>query len=129
MPTRFDPRPVFDARMAIHIALVAILAWLGFIIILPGETFNTAAAWTVFARVGTEAEWAMTFFVCAIIGALGISTQELWVKRGSLIVLSTAHGTLAVLFWRGNPMGGASGTYGIIALLGYYLVWRMAYKG
>lgn len=129
MPYRFDPRPTFDARMAIHIALVAILAWLGFVLILPGDTFTTTPAWRMFARTGTEVEWASSFFACSIFGALGIDTRHIWLKITSILILATAHGSLAILFLRGNPYGGASGTFAIVALLGYYLAGRLAYRG
>ena len=127
MPYRNDPRPLFDARMAIHVALTAILAWLGFIIGLPGDTFATTPAWRFFATVGTEGQWAGLFFLAAMIGGAGIDTTRRWLKVSSILVLATAHGSLALLFLRGNPYGGASGTFGIVALLGYYLAWRQAY--
>jgi hypothetical protein len=40
------------------------------------------------------------------------------------MMLSTAHGTVALLIFFGNPAGIGSGTYLILAGLGYYLVWR-----
>jgi hypothetical protein len=127
MPDRNDPRPVFDARMAIHLALTLVLAWLGFVLVLPGNTFDTTPAWRIFARSATEGEWAMMFFAGAIVGALGIDTRHRWLKLVSILLLATAHGTLAILFLVSNPTGGASGTFAVVAMLGYYLAWRRAH--
>jgi hypothetical protein len=125
MPYRYDPRPVFDARMAIHVALIMILAWLGAVLILPARSFATTPAWRLFARIGSEEAWAVMFLLAAGFGALGVTTPLRSLKAASVWVLATVHGALAVLFFLGNPTGGASGTFAIIALLGYYLVARL----
>jgi hypothetical protein len=125
MPNRDDPRPVFDARMAIHTALSMVLVWLAFVLILPGNTFSTTPAWRLFAATAPEEAWAIMLFVGGIAGAVGIDTRRYILKIASILMLSTAHGTLALLFLLSNPLGGASGTYAIMALLGYYLAWRL----
>lgn len=124
MPYRNEPRPLFDARMAIHVALTAILAWLALALILPGDTFGNSGAWRLFARIAPEDEWAVAFFLGAVVGALGVDTRHRTLKVASILALATAHGTLALLFLFGNPTGGASGTFAIVALLGYYLAFR-----
>ena len=127
MPYQHDPRPTFDARMAIHCALTGVLAWLGFVLILPGRTFGTSPAWRMFEMIASEDQWAIMLWVGAIAGAVGIDTRHRWLKIASILLLSTAHGTLALLFLIGSPAGGASGTFAIVALLGYYLSWRQVH--
>lgn len=129
MPYRADPPPAFDARIAIHIALTAVLAWLGFVLLLPVNTFDTTPAWRLFARTASEEQWAIMLFAGATAGAIGIDTHRRWLRITSVLLLSTAHGTLAFLFLISNPTGGASGTFGIVALLGYYLAWRQVRWG
>lgn len=124
MPYRTDPRPWFDARMAIHVALTGVLGWLGLVLILPGDTFGTSPAWRLFARSGTEDQWAAAMWIGAVAGAVGIDTVHRWLRIMSILLLATAHGSLAILFLAGNPIGGASGTYGFLAGLGYYLAFR-----
>lgn len=129
MPYRGEARPLFDARMMIHVQLIVILAWLGFVLILPGATFSTTPAWRYFAQMGSEEAWAVTFFISAGIGAVGIDTPRRWVKLASVLFLATVHGALALLFLRGNPYGGASGVFATAALSGYYLAWRQTLGG
>lgn len=124
MPYFRDPRPWFDARKVIHVSLAAILLWLGFILILPGETFTTSQAWRLFASMGSETSWAIAFFAGGLVGALGIDTQHPWLQTASILILATYHGALGILFGIGNKFGGASGVFIIIALQGYYLCWR-----
>lgn len=124
MPYRGQARPLFDARMMIHVQLVVIVLWLGFVLMLPADTFNTSPSWRYFARMGSEEAWAVTMFVAAGIGAAGIDTTRRWVKLVSVLFLATVHGSMAMLFLRGNPSGGASGVFATVALSGYYLAWR-----
>jgi hypothetical protein len=123
VPYRDEPRPVFDARMMIHGSLSAILVGLGVILLLPGDTFATPV-WRLFAEIGTENTWGGLFIAVGGAGGLGIDTPRHWVKVSTLLVLATVHGALAGLFLRGNPYGGASWTYTVIAAQGYYLAWR-----
>lgn len=124
-----EPRPVFDARMAIHAALSAVMGWLGFVLILPGSTFDGNPAWRIFASMGAEDTWALSFWLVACAGLIGLTTAMPSLRLFCVIVLSTAHGTVALLFLFSNPAGGASGTYAVLAGLGYYLVFRRAHQG
>lgn len=126
MPYRDEPRPLFDARMMLHIQLTAILAWLGFRLLLPGDTFASTPAWRYFDEVASENGWGVILVICGAIGALGIDTPRRWLKMFTILLLATMHGLLAILFWRGNPAGGAPGIFVIIACSGYYLAWRQA---
>jgi hypothetical protein len=125
MPYRSDPSLVFDARMAYDVALTMVMAWLGIVLMLPGSTFDASPAWRIFSDIAQENVWAIVLLMTAVLGGVGIDTKHLWLKTASLFILATAHGGLAILFLLGNPRGGASGTYAIIALLGYYLVARL----
>lgn len=127
MPHRNDPRPVFDTRMMLHLQLTLILAWLGFILLLPGDTFETTPAWAYFKAAASETEWGFLFVCAAGVGGIGIDTSRRWLKLLSILFLATVHGALAISFLRGNPLGGGAGTFAIVAASGYYLAWRQTW--
>lgn len=115
--------------MMIHVTLSLVLIGLGAILLLPSNTFGTTPAWSKFAEVGSETTWGIIFILVGGAGSLGIDTSRHWLKVASVLILATAHGTLSTMFLRGNPVGGASWTFAMIAVQGYYLVWRLIYAG
>lgn len=118
-----------DARLAIHAALTAVMAWLAFVLALPIDTFGTGQSFRLMASMGTEEHWAMAFWLVASLGLVGLLAPGRWVRLGSALVLATTHGAVAGLFALANPATTASGTYGALAVLGYYLAWRRADEG
>ena len=116
-----------DARNAIHIALTAVMAWLSFALHMPGDTFSNTG-FREFASLATEDDWAYLFLAVAFIGLLGLVTERRWVRLISVLCLSTMHGTVAWCFYLGtepgHPLTTGTGTYAIIAGLGYYLSYR-----
>ncbi len=111
-----------DARVAIHVTLTGVMAGLGVVLMLPGDTFNTSQVWRLFRLVITEEQCALLFFLIAIGGALGMGVPSL--RLVSIILLALAHGSLAMLFVLSSPHGGALIPYTAFAALGLYMVNR-----
>ena len=112
-----------DARVAIHAALTAGMAWLAVILALPGDTFATGRGWDRFAEMGNEDTWAMVFWAVASVGAAGLAARQPLLRLCCAVTLATAYGCVALLMLWGAPAGSGSGTYSVLAGLGYYLVW------
>ena len=124
-----DPRPYYDARFAIHLALTIEMAWLAVILALPGDTFGQGRGWSQFAELGTENHWAMAFWLTASLGASGLTTSSRVLRLCSVLALSSGYGIIAGLMLWGSPTGSGSGTYAMFAALGYYLAWRRTLEG
>lgn len=116
-------------RGAIRVLLTAVMAWLAFVLLLPGETFRTAVSFRVMAGLGAEWQWAACFAVIAGIGIVGIATRSVvvWVACGLCVAMM--HGLVALCLVLANPWATGSGTYGFMAYLGYYLVWGHTHEG
>lgn len=116
-----------DGLVTIHLALTAVMFWLSFVLNLPGDTF-AGIAFRKFAELGTEQQWAYVFFSTGCLGVIGLTTDRTWVRHLSVFVLAAVHGIVAACFASSPPptviWGTAPGTYGIYALLGYYLLVR-----
>ena len=126
--TRFETsNPLHDAKQAIHVTLTAIMFWLGGILVLPGSTFATSHSYVAMEKVANEETWAAAFLGIAILGAAGLIVTGP-IRKLSVIGLATMHGTLAICLFMGNPSGTGPGTYAIIALLGYYLLYRRMFR-
>lgn len=123
-----DPRPVFDARVAIHAGLTTIMAWLAIRLAMPDDTFATTPSFAIMARLATENVWAMWFWFVASVGLVGLTTRHASVRLISIGIVSTAHGLFAGCLLMAGPNTGA-GTYAIIACMGYYLLFRRVYAG
>lgn len=119
--------PFYDAKQAIHLALTAIMFWLGGILVLPGSTFSTSHSYRAMELIARESIWALAFLAVATVGAIGLFVTGP-IRKISVIGLATAHGTFSVCLFLGNPSGTGSGTYGIIACLGYYLLYRRLFR-
>lgn len=110
--------------MFIHIILTGVLIGMGIILLLPGDTFRTGIGWRLFAESGTEENWAIAFFLGALAGASGIATSHNWLKICSIMMLATAHLSIAFMFVWANPLGVGSILCGGNAALAYYLAFR-----
>ena len=119
----------FDARLAIHVALTGIMAWLAFVLGLSSGTFAQDHGWRQFAALGSEDSWAAVFAAVGLVGGVGIGSPHAVIRHGSIMILSGAHGCVALMMLWGAPYGAGSGPYGIYALLGYYLLWRRTCEG
>lgn len=118
-----------DARLAIHAALTAVMAWLAVILVLPGDTFGTSKSFTRMAALGTEPVWALVFWLAACLGLVGLLTPSRGTRLASVLVLATMHGVVAGCFALSNPATTGTGTYTVLAALGYYLAWRRTDEG
>lgn len=118
-----------DGREAIHAALTAVIAWFGIVLSLPGETFAISHTFDVMASLAREDHWAMALWLVACFGLIGMFTPSMRVRLGSVLLLSTMHGVIALCFALASPRTTGSGTYGILAGLGYYLAYRRTTEG
>lgn len=117
-----------DARLAIHAALTVGIGWLAVILALPGDTFATGRGWTRFGEMGSENTWAVVFWFVASVGFVGLAASSPMLRLFSVLTLSTAYGCVALLMLWGAPYGSGSGTYTVLAGLGYYLAWRRTHE-
>ena len=122
-------RALQDARLALHLALTLIMAWLAMVLAWPGDTFGTSQSYAIMRRIAPEEAWAMAFWMVASVGAAGLLTTNRPVRLVSVLVLATAHGVVALSFVLGNPATTGTGTYAVLAGLGYYLGWRRTGDG
>ncbi len=113
-----------DARNALHLGLTLVMAWLGAMLALPADTFSSNPAFRVMAQIAPENTWAMALWSVATIGAMGLVASHHVMRTASTVVLGTAHGVVAVCTYQGNPIGTGTGTYAVLAGMGYYLTWR-----
>ena len=117
------------ARLAIRVALTAVMAWLATVLLLPGETFAGSRSFRVMQSLAPENEWALVFSVLACIGSLGIAVRSPLLRMVCGSFVATMHGVVGLCLVLANPISTGAGTYGILALLGYYLVWEHAREG
>lgn len=122
-------RQAWDARVAIHAALTVGMGWLAVILALPGDTFATGRGWTRFGEMAGESTWAMVFWLVASVGVAGLTASGPMLRLFSVLTLSTAYGCVAMFMLWGAPSGSGSGTYTVLAGLGYYLAWRRTHEG
>ena len=118
-----------DARVAIHAALTAVMAWLAVVLALPGDTFGSSPAFSRMAALANEDHWAMAFWLAASVGLVGLLTPSRGMRLGSALVLATMHGVVAGCLALGYPASTGTGTYATLAALGYYLAWRRTDEG
>jgi hypothetical protein len=125
---RDDNDPLYDARNGIHAGLTAILAWLAFRLWLPDDLFATSSNFAYMARVASEDTWAVCLWAAANIGAIGLVSGNRVLKLISVLIVATTHGIFAGCLLMGGT-GTGTGTYAIIAAMGYYLAYRRARAG
>lgn len=118
-----------DARVAIHATLSAIVLWLGLLFASPTDTFGASHSFDFMARVATETNWGFAFIAIGVVGAAGIFTRRRILRFASVLVIATAHSVFAACLLMGNPVNSGTGTYTIVAALGYYLAWRRSVEG
>lgn len=71
----------------------------------------------------------MAFWLAATLGLIGLMTPHRGMRLGSVLVLATMHGVVAGCLVLGNPATTGTGTYAVLACLGYYLAWRRTDEG
>lgn len=118
-----------DSRHAIHLFLTAVMAWLGFVLAWPGDTFANSSSYGRMSQIATEPVWAMVFWLTATIGFSGLTTQSRLWRLVSVLTVSAVHMIFALLLLSANPISTGSGTYALIAFLGTYLAWRRSREG
>jgi hypothetical protein len=114
---------MYDTRNGIHIGLTAILGWLAFYFDYTRNVFSTEEVFAYMARFGSEHAWSVLFLAAANIGAIGVFSHNPPARLGSVLVVATAHGIFAGCLIMSNASVW-SGTYAIIAGMGYYLAYR-----
>jgi hypothetical protein len=127
LPLRNDWKD--DAKLAIHVFLIAVLWGVGIALALPADTFGSSRSFSVMARIGTEDGWAMTLWLAGCFGFIGLFTPSRVLRMVSVLVLATMHGIFALFLGASGNVNTGTLTYGFIALLGYYLAWRRTREG
>lgn len=112
-----------DMRTAMHAGLTAILVWIALYLELHGGLLSTDANFHAMEVFATQRVWAVFFLAAANLGIVGLTTHKVSIQVISVLVISTAHGILAgCLILSGASVW--SGTYAIIAIMGYFLAFR-----
>jgi hypothetical protein len=128
MMTAGRDQAMYDARNGIHAGLTAIMAWLAFRLGWSDPVFATTPDFAYMARLASEHSWAVLFWVVANIGLLGLVAVNRVMRLASVLVVATAHGVIAGCLLMADESVW-SGTYVIIACMGYYLGYRRARAG
>lgn len=91
---------------------------------LPGNTFAQGHGWDGFAALASEETWAIVFACIGLLSGAWIGSPFAYARFLSVVLITSAHGSIALMMLRAAPVGSGAGTYGILAGLGYYLLWR-----
>ncbi len=119
---------MYDTRNAIHLGLTAIMGWLGLYFDLASNVFKTNNGFAYMAAFVPEHVWAVLFLVIANIGVIGFITSNPVICLTSVLVVASGNGLFAGCLIMSDASVW-SGTYAIIAAMGYYLAWRRAHAG
>ena len=117
-----------DARNAIQFGLTAVLAWLALYLDMSRNLFATDRGFYYMSRLAPEHDWSILFLVGANVGAIGLIAGRPAVRLTSVLVIATVHGMFAGSLLMADA-GVWSGTFVIIAAMGYYLAFRYARLG
>ena len=117
-----------DMRVAMHAGLTAILVWLTLYFELHGGLLSADPAFYYMELFASQRVWSVFFLAAANLGIVGLSTHRASFRLISVLAVSTAHGIFAgCLILAGASVW--SGTYVIIALMGYVLAFRRVRAG
>ena len=119
---------VHDARHVIQVGLTAILGWLAFYFDWVRNLFASSQEFSYMARLAPEHDWSVLFLVAANVGVLGLISPKRPLRLVSVLVTATIHGILAGSLLMADASVW-SGTFVIIAGMGYYLAYRCASEG
>lgn len=121
------PSCITNALLAIHVALILVMAWLCVAFLAPGANL-TLPSLVEFAKLGTLHQWSVCFGVAGAIGLVGLFAPWRWLQMLCMFLLSTSHISVAYCFFAANPLGEwyytGTGPYVIFAALGYYILIR-----
>ena len=119
-----SPHRIDSTRNGIHIGLTAILAWLAFYFDVAHNVFANETVFAYMARFGNEHTWSVLFLLAANIGTIGVFATNPAARLASVLVVATTHGVFAGSLIMSHASVW-SGTYAIIAGMGYYLAYRV----
>lgn len=117
-----------DARNAMHIGLTAVLGWVAFYLDFARSVFAADRSFSYMARVAPEHTWSLLFLLAANIGVIGLVSRSRPIRLAGVLVIATAHGVFAGSLIMADASIW-SGTFVIIASMGYYLAYRFARDG
>lgn len=119
---------MYDTRDTIHAGLTAILVWLALYFELHGGLLAAEQDFQYMQSIAPQRVWAVLFLASANVGIVGLITHRASIRLASVLVVATAHGIFAgCLILAGASVW--SGTYAIIAGMGYLLAFRRARAG
>ncbi len=117
-----------DTRHAIQVGLTAILAWLALYLDWARNLFASDYAFSYMARLAPEHGWSVLFLFAANVGVIGLISTCRPLRLASVLVIATVHGIFAGSLLMADASVW-SGTFVIIASMGYYLAYRCAREG
>ena len=117
-----------DRRDTIHAGLTAILVWLALYFELHGGLLLAEENFRYMELIAPQRVWAVFFLAAANFGIVGLISHRAVVRLASVLIVATAHGIFAgCLILAGASVW--SGTYAIIASMGYLIAIRRARAG
>ena len=117
-----------DMRITMHAGLTAILVWLAVYFELWARPLSGDHSFFYMELFASQRMWAALFLVAANLGILGLITHRSAFRLISVLVISTTHGIFAGCLLLAGPSVW-SGTYVIIAVMGYLLAFRRVRSG
>ncbi|MDB5243771.1 MAG: hypothetical protein JWP57_4397 [Spirosoma sp.] len=110
-------------KTAVGAFLTAVMGGIGFVLMLPGDTFGSSKSFEVMASLGPEVDWGLAAWIVALVGVFGLATPHKPLRLISIVTVAAAHGTFALCLLLSNTWNTGTLTYSFIAALGYYLAY------
>lgn len=123
-----DPDQPLASGFGIHLGLTAIMAWLAGYLELSHDVFAVECGFSYMAHFGSEHRWAVLFLAAANVGVIGMISSNSAIRLISVLIVASVHGVFAGFLLLSN-VSAWSGTYAIIAVMGYYLAYRQTRAG
>ena len=117
-------KPRINALTFIHGILVVMMLGIAGQLYTPPDTFASGPAWNVIARIFTEQQAGSICWACGCFGLVGMFNVRPWLRLTSVLVLSIAHGAIAIGFFLAVPTGIAFLLLFGFASQGLFLVYR-----
>ena len=109
----------------IEIALIALLFWWSFILILPMDTFSSSPSYKAMAGIAPEEVWSVGFFIAAALSFIGMIYERKNIRMVGLIVGSWLWIFVSAMMAIGNVATTATGTYFVIFCLNAFVVYKV----
>ncbi|WP_422661712.1 hypothetical protein ACK8P5_26685 (plasmid) [Paenibacillus sp. EC2-1] len=109
----------------IETALIALLLWWSFILILPMDTFGTSSSYQAMAGIAPEEVWSAGFFIAATFSFVGMIYERKNIRLVGLITGSFLWLFVSAMMAIGNIATTGTGTYFVIFCLNTFVVYKV----